>query len=87
LEERLPGWRVALRFAISDGVPARSVRVALVVGTILNLINQGDALFGAGLVNLWKMALTYTVPYLVSTYGVVAYRMAARRAAGAIGRR
>ncbi len=68
--------RSALRFAISDGVPRRSLRIALVVGSILNLINQGDVLFGSAQVNWWKVALTYTVPYLVSTYGVVAFRMA-----------
>ena len=30
--------------AVSDGVPRRSFLVALVVGAVLNLINQGDAL-------------------------------------------
>jgi len=36
----------ACRYALSDGIPRRSFFVAIVVGTILNLINQGDALFG-----------------------------------------
>jgi hypothetical protein len=36
------------RFCVTDGVPRRSFVVALVVGTILNLINQGDALFEGG---------------------------------------
>lgn len=67
---------MALGYAISEGVPRRSLRIALAVGSILNLINQGDALFGGALVNWWKVALTYVVPYLVSTYGVVAFRMA-----------
>ena len=31
-------------YAISDGVPRRSLMVALVVGTIINLINRGDAM-------------------------------------------
>ena len=69
-------WRAALGYATGDGVPRRSLRIALVVGSILNLINQGDALLGVALVNWWKIALTYAVPYLVSTYGVVAFRMA-----------
>jgi len=51
------------------------VGVALVVGTVLNLINQGDALFGAGAVNWLKIGLTYVVPYCVSTYGAVSYRL------------
>src|SRR4249920_4005227 len=48
---------------------------ALVVGTILNLINQGDALFGPGPINWVKVLLTYLVPYTVSTYGAVSYRL------------
>ena len=52
---------------------------ALIVGTILNLINQGDALFAGGTVNLTKLLLTYAVPYCVATYGAVSFRLAAMR--------
>jgi hypothetical protein len=62
------------RYAISDGVPRRSLVVALIVGTILNLINQGDAMIAGLPLNLAKLSLTYLVPYLVSTYGAVSYR-------------
>jgi hypothetical protein len=48
--------------------------LALVVGTILNLINQGDALLAGGPVDLAKLLLNYVVPYCVSTYGAVSYR-------------
>ena len=52
-------------------VVARALRVALVVGTALTLINQGDRLI-AGLAPSWiKMALTYLIPYCVSTHGAV----------------
>lgn len=60
---------------ISDGVPRRSIVVALIVGTILNLINQGDALFGEGDLNFAKIILTFAVPYCVATYGAVSYRL------------
>jgi hypothetical protein len=46
-----------------------------VVETILNLINQCDALFGPGPINWVKVLLTYLVPYAVSTYGAVSYRL------------
>jgi len=36
--------RTICRCCVSDGVPRRSFIVALIVGAILNLINQGDAL-------------------------------------------
>jgi hypothetical protein len=64
-------------YATTGGVPRRSAIVAVVVGTVLNLINQGDAIFTAGPVNWLMVALTYAVPYCVSTYGAVSYRRAA----------
>jgi len=63
------------RHALSDGIPKRSLYVAIAVGTVLNLINQGDALFGASPVNCTKIVLTYFVPYAVATYGAVSYRL------------
>lgn len=43
--------------------------VSLVVGTALNLINQGAELLGGGTPVWWKLALTYLVPFLVASYG------------------
>ena len=56
----------------------RSAIVAVVVGTILTLLNQGDGLFSGNWNNAlyWKIPLTYCVPFLVATYGSLA---AARR--------
>jgi hypothetical protein len=68
-------WKVACLCAVSDGVPRRSLYVALIVGTVLNLINQGDALLGMASINWWKLVLTYCVPYVVCTYGAVSYQM------------
>jgi hypothetical protein len=68
--------KLAWQFALSDGVPRRSLYVALIVGTILNLINQGDAILAGGPINWAKVVLTFAVPYLVSTYGAVSYRLA-----------
>jgi hypothetical protein len=67
--------RRAIHYSLSNGIPLRSGCVALVVGTILNLINQGDAIFSATSVNWTKIMLTYFVPYVVSTYGAVSYRL------------
>ena len=51
----------------------RSVRVALVVGTILTAINQGGAIVsGAWTTALaWKIPLTYAVPFAVATWGAL----------------
>jgi hypothetical protein len=72
----------ALRYAMQGGVPGRSLRVALVVGTVLTLINQGDAILATARVDWLKALLTYAVPYAVSTYGAVSFRMSLERDAG-----
>ena len=67
--------RVLWECAMAPGVPRRSLAAALVVGTILNLINQGDALFGGKALDWTKLVLTYIVPYCVATYGAVSVRL------------
>ncbi len=46
----------------------RSAYVACVVGPILTLINQYDAVMGPANLNLMAFALTMSVPFLVSTF-------------------
>ena len=70
-----------LSAACDRSVAATSATVALVVGTILALINYGDRIFIRGDMQPadWvKLAVTYLVPYCVATYG--AARFAARQA-------
>ena len=67
------------RCCVSDGVPRRSFIVALIVGAILNLINQGDALFSGAQLNWTKLILTFAVPYCIATYGAVSFRLSRSR--------
>lgn len=62
-----------LRVAARRDVMRRSLRVSLLVGTILIVINQGDRLLNGelSLEIALKMLLTYLVPYGVSTYASV----------------
>ncbi len=54
---------------------ARALKVSLIVGTLLNFINSGDALLAGHLPpNAWKIPLTYLVPFLVSYYSSAAER-------------
>lgn len=53
------------------GVFSRAIAVAMVVGTLLNLINQGDRLIAGVDVNWFKLALTYAVPFFVSAHGAL----------------
>jgi hypothetical protein len=67
--------------AVADGLPRRAFLAALVIGTVLNLINQGDALFGPASLDWLKLGLTYFVPYGVTTYGAVSERLRHHRTA------
>ena len=75
-------WQTIWEYAATAGVPRRSLAAAVVVGSILNLINQGDALFAGKPVDWTKLVLTFLVPYCVTTYGAVSFCVAtAQRAA------
>lgn len=59
--------------AVQKNILMRAIKVALVVGSILMLINYGDIILSNGLSikELTKITLTYLVPYCVSTYSSV----------------
>lgn len=52
----------------------RSLWVAVIVGTALTALNQGDVLLDGGLTGslVWKISLTYVVPFCVATYAGLA---------------
>lgn len=52
----------------------QAAKVALVVGTVLNLINQWEALLGPAELDILKFGLTYMVPFCVSTYAAYTTR-------------
>ncbi len=62
-------WQLAWR----PDVVARALRTAALVGTVLVVINHGDALlaFDLDTNRVLKMILTVCVPYCVSTYSSV----------------
>ena len=74
-----------LDIVFNRGIMRRSFYVALVVGTILNVIAQGDFLVDGLPLNFWKIALTYCVPYCVATYGAVTARLETYRRMRAAG--
>lgn len=50
-----------------------TLRIALVVGVVLSLINQGDVIIGGDATMLtWiKVALNFCVPFVVSNLGLL----------------
>jgi hypothetical protein len=70
----LEGSHMCARCSLSHRpLVRRSLLTALVVGTVLVAINQGNVLangdFPASL--YWKIPLTYAVPFCVATWGAL----------------
>lgn len=63
----------ALQIAIDRSVVKRAAKIALVVGVVIALINHGDKIVTGRMDGAaWlKCALTFLVPYCVSTYSSV----------------
>ncbi|WP_281300823.1 MULTISPECIES: nitrate/nitrite transporter NrtS [unclassified Iodidimonas] len=57
----------------------RGLKVALIVGVILVLINQGELLLKGEMPPLWKVIMTFIVPYCVSSYSGAAHIVAQSR--------
>jgi hypothetical protein len=70
----------ALRIVMRPEHLRRTVRIALVVGTILTLINQADVIAGgdATTVTWLKAGANYVVPFIVSNLGLLAGKRAER---------
>lgn len=70
-----------LAIAFMPAIVKRSLKVASIVGTVLMVINHGDAIV-AGTLNterVIKIVMTYCVPYLVSTYSAVSATLECNR--------
>jgi len=62
-----------LAVAMEASVRKRALRVALIVGSILAVVNHGDVvLTGQATTTVWiKIVLTFLVPYCVATFASV----------------
>lgn len=58
-----------------DGTPKKAFLTALVIGTVLTMINHGDQILAGQMPPLIKVGLTYCVPYCVTTWGAVTGKM------------
>lgn len=73
----VPPWSSpveACRLIFSGVTFATGVRVALVVGTILSVVNQGSVIVGgdATPVSWVRVGVNYLVPFVVSSIGYLA---------------
>jgi hypothetical protein len=65
----MPSRRQALARTFSFRSVRRSLLVALLIGTVLNAINQGPEIVTGHWPVWWKLLLTYSVPFCVASYG------------------
>ena len=73
----LPGW-VAL---LSPPIFVRASVVALILGSVLTVLNQPEAIFGASALDLLPIALVYLTPFVVVTLSqILGIRQALRDA-------
>lgn len=61
--------RMALRMTFAWPAVRRSLTVAIVIGTVLNAINQGPEVLSGHWPIWWRLILTYSVPFAVASYG------------------
>jgi hypothetical protein len=72
------GWRAALVVCRNPTTLRRTLRIAVVVGTVLTIINQLDVIVSGNATWLTgvKIAMNFCVPFIVSNLGVLAARPA-----------
>jgi len=71
--------RSLIEIACSGKIVKNSLRIAVVVGSVLNVVNQGsDILAGVG-VSWFHLALNYVVPYCVASYSAARNEWTSRR--------
>jgi len=59
---------LVVRLMFSAPVARPALKVAAVVGTVLNVVNNGEQFWAGQQVDLWHVVLNFLVPYCVSSY-------------------
>jgi len=65
--------------ALTKKIAASSLKIALAVGTALNLVNQWSAIFGSAEFSWLHGLLNYLVPFCVASYSAAKNQAANRR--------
>jgi len=70
-------YELILTIIKSKDLLFRALKIAFIVGIILNIINQGDYIFNMDFerMNFIKASLTFMVPFCVSMYTAVSMKL------------
>ena len=69
-----------LSVALSRHIVLNALKIAFVVGSLLNLINQGDNLLHGSGISWFHLLLNYLVPYCVASYSAAKNEIEQREA-------
>ena len=67
--------KTILTHGFSQPILSNSIRIALVVGTILNAINQGERILAWNEILWGSFFLNYLIPFCVSCYSASRHAM------------
>ncbi len=67
-----------LQTACTGKIVKNSVRIALVVGSVLNLVNQGEMILAGAGISWIHVSLNYLVPYCVASYSAAKNEMTSK---------
>ena len=69
--------KVYLAILCDKEIILKSFKISIIVGSLLNIINQGEVIFSFDFehIDYIKSLLTYAVPFLVSSYTAVSIKM------------
>lgn len=84
LGPRWESWPQAFRLLVTGRTIRPALPVALVVGSLLSVINQGAAVLGGkvDVVTMIRLGANYTIPYVVSSLGFLSAHRASRKGRG-----
>jgi len=57
-----------IKTALSRHIVINAFKIAMVVGTLLNMVNQGERLLQGGTISWLHLMLNYLVSYCVASY-------------------
>ena len=69
--------QLIISIATTKSLLIKAIKIALIVGIILNLINQGEKIFILAFdeINYYKFFLTFIVPFSVSMYTAITMKL------------
>jgi len=64
-----------LAVVVQRHIVLAAIKVSLVVGTVLNIINQGEQVLDGLPLSLFHLGMNYLVPYCVASYSAAKNEM------------